>query len=134
MSASVGLWLPSRGLEGGSKREAAPDQELRSCATVWIGHNNLDAPPAIQNDGGVLGAKRLLQNASLSFDSPVRRLYTVIEIAINLVDHVTKSMPFFNEKRPLPMERTQMGRRVEHTGEWQVLCEAVGTRFCRLAY
>ena len=58
----------------------------------------------------------------------------MIEIAINLVDHVNKSMPFFNEKRPLPMERTQMGRRVEHTGEWQVLCEAVGTRFCRLAY
>jgi hypothetical protein len=83
--ASVGPWLPSRGLGGGSKRKAAPDLALRGCATVRVGHDNLDAPPAIQNDGGVLGPKRLVQNASLGFDLPIRRLDPVIEVAINLV-------------------------------------------------
>ena len=82
---SVGLWLPSRGLGGGSKRKAAPHLELRDCAAVRVGHHNLDAPPAIQNDGGVLGAKRLVQNARLGFDLPIRRLDPVIDVAINLV-------------------------------------------------
>jgi hypothetical protein len=46
------------------------------------------------------------------------------------VDPCVRGMTVF----PVDPAEATGERRIEQTGEWQVLCEAVGTRFCRLAY
>src|SRR5919112_381501 len=91
-----------------SQREAAYDANLRRRLPEGIEHEDVDASPAFQNDGGVFRAKGLVQDRTLGLYPPVRQLGSVIEIAIDLINHLTKLSPFLDEERSLAAKRSQM--------------------------
>jgi len=55
-----------------AKGEAAAHSDLSGQVALWVGHNNLNAPPAVQNDGCVFGTKRLVEDAIVGLDLTVR--------------------------------------------------------------
>src|SRR5215207_4981303 len=79
---------PTRALR--SKRKATPHLDLRSRPAQWIRHVDLNATAVGQNDARVFCAKALIQDASVGLDLPIRRLGSVVNVAVDLIDHLTK--------------------------------------------
>src|SRR5829696_4047916 len=94
------------------KGEAAPHPDLSGQVALWIGHNNLNAPPAVQNDGCVFGTKRLVEDAVVGLDLTVRRLGSVVNVAVDLIDHLTELAPISDKERSLSVKSPQMRDRL----------------------
>jgi hypothetical protein len=89
------------------KRESASYANL-SRAAAWVGNHNVDAPPAVQDKRCIDCLNRLVQNAALGLDLPIRRSGASVKIAVDLVSDLAKLSPFLEEKRPLTVKRPEV--------------------------
>jgi hypothetical protein len=101
---------------GASKGKGTLDPDLGGLFAPRIRDDDVDTPPRLQDDGRLFCPKRLIENLTIGLYLSARRLDLTLDVAVDLVDHLTKATPVFDEKCPLTVERSQMCDRLSPKG------------------
>jgi hypothetical protein len=86
-----------------SKRERAGDPNL-SRAAVRVRHNNMDASPAVQDEGRIYRPRSVLKDVPRCLDLPMRQSGAPSEIAVDLVCDLAKLSAVLDEECSFPPE------------------------------